>query len=160
VGAVCHGLEVAPTYEPLGYVRAGELVDRQPVPTWRGVHAPGPVWDLEPLAGRTPVPLERGDRSIEVRDAVDEDGSIPAEVAGQQDRRLMRAETQHGYASAERLDREHHTDAENRLEVLDVGGDIAARHVEEVETLEPLRLVGLSRLRGGHGAMFAHPRHA
>ena len=77
--------------------------------------------------------LQLLDRALEVRDAVDEDRPLALQMPGKQDPRRLVAEPHHRDARAERLDRKLQAGAEHLGEVLDVGRDVRARHVDEVE---------------------------
>jgi hypothetical protein len=123
--------EVAAAAEPLGDLRAGQLVDRQTLRPWTRELDDRAVRDLE----------ARGDRQVcdgrfEVRDAIDEHRLVALEMTGQEQRGRISGEANHRDPRLERLDREDQVRAEPLGEVSDVGLDVAAREVDEVEAVE------------------------
>src|SRR5205823_2126032 len=111
---------------------ARELVDREPVGTGSGDLRDRSVRDLE-----TRGDGQVRDRCLEVGDAVDENWRVAFEVAGEQERGRPGRQADHRDARTERLDGEDQLGAELLGEVRDVGADLAAREVHEVQALEP-----------------------
>ena len=115
--------------------------------------AAGAVGDLEAVLARPPVSLEFGEGPVEVDHAVHEEGALPLEVVGQEHEGRARRELDGRDLGARVLDREDHATAEDLREEGDVGGDVPARGVQEVERLERhVHAHGTGSLRTALGA--------
>ena len=92
--------------------------------------------DLEPESDFYLTVAELCDRALEIDDAVDQDRLISLEMLGEQRTWRMRVQLHHRHTCPERLDREDHFRAQLMGEVRDVGCNITAREVDEVEPIE------------------------
>jgi hypothetical protein len=92
--------------------------------------------DVEARGDLHAASLCLGDRPLEVGYAVDQDRLIVLEVAGEQQCGGIRAEAHHRHPSPQGLDREHQLGAQSVREVLDVGGNVTAGEIDEVEPIE------------------------
>jgi hypothetical protein len=73
---------------------------------------------------------------MEIVDAVDENWLVAVKMSGEQQRGRIRRQPNHRHACPKGLDGEHDLGAQPTGEVLQVGGDVAARQVDEVEPIE------------------------
>src|SRR5829696_646654 len=130
------GSEVAATRQAAAAVRMGRLVNRQALGTRREQLNTCSVRHLEAAADVAVTLLELVDRHLEVGHAKDQNRLIAVEVFGQHQPRRVRCEPDHGNSSAEAFNGEDELCAQAVRVVLDVGGHVAARLVDEVELLE------------------------
>src|SRR5215218_1104195 len=130
------GSEVAATRQAAAAVRMGRLVNRQALGSRREQLNTCSVRHLEAAADVAVTLLELVDRHLEVGHAKDQNRLIAVEVFGQHQPRRVRCEPDHGNSSAEAFNGEDELCAQAVRVVLDVGGHVAARLVDEVELLE------------------------
>src|SRR5688572_18007932 len=130
------GSEIASPGELGDHLRAGELVDRQPVPARRGERADRPLGDLQPRSLLPTAGLELRDGCLQVCYSVDEHRPVALQVVGEDELRGTVGKLQQRDAGAHALDGEHDARAEHLLEVILLSGNITARAVDIVEPLE------------------------
>jgi len=82
---------------------------------------------------------ELSDRPIEIVDTVDEDWLVALEMLREQKRRRIRGQPHHRHTCAEGHDGEYNFRGQPTGEVLQVGGDVPARQVDEVKPMEHSR---------------------
>src|SRR5439155_3337822 len=96
-------------------------------------------WPVRDLEGRLPLPaslLELPHGVGKVVDPIDEDRLLALEMTRQQDAGRVVRQFDHRHPRAHPLDGEDEASAEDRGEVAHIAGDVAARHVDEIEPLE------------------------
>lgn len=100
------------------------------------------AWSVRYLEGSLTLPattLELCQRPFEIAHPEDQNGTLALEVIGEQEVRRLLRELDHRDASAHSFDREDDPSPKDVGEVLAIGGDVAARHVDEVEPFEGKR---------------------
>ena len=139
-------LEVAPSGEPPVGLRPRALVQSNPLRTRIRYLRAAPVRDLEPQPKVDVAVAQLRDGPIEVLDAVDEDWLVAVEMPREQERRRIRGQPHHRHACSEGLDREYELRTQPPGEVLQVGGDVPARQVDEVKLIEHSQTEAAARL--------------
>src|SRR5689334_2938511 len=129
-------LPVATALQVLGCLGARQFVDRKPMAARRLDLAYRAMRDSELRADRRAGCLKLRRGFVQRLHAEDQDRALAVQMPREQDRRTRRR-LQHRHARTEALDGEDHLGAERLLEPVELGRRVRARHVDEVEALEP-----------------------
>jgi hypothetical protein len=128
--------EVAPAVEVLGGIRSGKLIKRNALRSWVDQLDGRSVWNTKACSNFHAAVLQLDDSPIEVWHTEKEDGLIAMEMLGEQYRRRIRIQANHGHSGPEGLNGENQLGAQSSGEVLDIGRDVTAWEIDKLQSAE------------------------